>query len=168
MPTPAHRLALDACAHVRVLTEPTLAAALPGEDAQVLFGWLRGLSFVEQGPGGHFPHDLAREVLDADLRWRNPEEYRRLHHRTFREAGLPVPRLIQGARVEAGPASPIYAWMEQTTRTLLPLMERTGVATAVEVAVETLAERLREEAVARDAVLVPPPLIGAWARTGHC
>ena len=89
-------------------------------------------------------------------------------HRIFRQAGLPAPRLIQGARVEAGPASPIYAWLEQTTRTLLPLMERTGVATAAEVAVETLAERLREEAVARDAVLVPPPLIGAWARTGHC
>jgi hypothetical protein len=37
-------------------------------DAPLLFGWLRGLSFIEQGPEGVFPHDLAREVLDSDLR----------------------------------------------------------------------------------------------------
>lgn len=41
-------------------------------------------------------------------------------------------------------------------------MERTGVATAAEVDIETLADRVREETVARDAVLVPPPMIGAW------
>ena len=59
---------------------------------------------------------------------------------------------------------PVYAYVAQTTRTLLPLMERTGVATAAEVGVDTLAARLREEVVAADAVVVPPPLIGAWAR----
>ena len=54
--------------------------------------------------------------------------------------------------------------MEQVTRTLLPLMERTGLATAAEVGLDTLAARLREEVVAADATVVPPPLIGAWAR----
>ena len=49
-------------------------------------------------------------------------------------------------------------------RTLLPLMQQTGVATAEEVGVDTLAARLRDEAVAKKAVLVLPPLIGAWAR----
>ena len=43
-------------------------------------------------------------------------------------------------------------------------MERTGVASAAEVGVETLAARLRDEAVALDATLAPPPLIGAWTR----
>ena len=42
---------------------------------------LRSLSFVEQGPYGLDPHDLAREVLDADLRWRDREEYGGLHER---------------------------------------------------------------------------------------
>ena len=37
----------------------------------MLFEWLRGLSFVESGADGLFPHDLARDVLDADLRWRD-------------------------------------------------------------------------------------------------
>ena len=38
-----------------------------------LFDWLRDLSFVEAGPDGLFPHDLARDVIDRDLRWRDPE-----------------------------------------------------------------------------------------------
>jgi SAM-dependent methyltransferase len=83
--------------------------------------------------------------------------------RIFRGAGLPAPQTLQGARVESGPDSPVYAWVAQTTHTLLPLMERAGVATAA-VGLDTLADRLREEIVATDATVVPPPLIGAWAR----
>jgi hypothetical protein len=67
-----------------VTTEALLASALDGGDAHELFGWLRGLSFVEEGPYGLFPHDLAREVLDADLHWRNPEGYLELHRRVRR------------------------------------------------------------------------------------
>jgi ubiquinone/menaquinone biosynthesis C-methylase UbiE len=83
----------------------------------------------------------------------------------FQEAGLPAPQMILHARVERGPDSPIYALVAQTTRVMLPLMQRTGVATAEEVDVETLAERIREEALALDATLVTPPFIGAWTRT---
>jgi hypothetical protein len=39
------------------------------------------LSFMQAGPHGLFPHDLAREALIADLRWRNPDWYAELHHR---------------------------------------------------------------------------------------
>jgi hypothetical protein len=67
--------------------------------------------------------------------------------------------------VESGPDSPVYAYNAQTTRTLLPLMERTEVATSTEVGVDSLAARLREGLVAADATVVPPPLVGAWART---
>ena len=38
--------------------------------------------------------------------------------RIFRGAGLPAPQTLQGARVESGPDSPVYAWVAQTTRTL--------------------------------------------------
>jgi hypothetical protein len=84
LPGPRHRQALEVCAHIRVTTEALLASALDGGDAHELFGWLRGLSFVEEGPYGLFPHDLAREVLDADLHWRNPEGYLELHRRVRR------------------------------------------------------------------------------------
>jgi SAM-dependent methyltransferase len=82
----------------------------------------------------------------------------------FREAGLPAPQQILSARVEHGPASPIYAQVVGITRTLLPVMERTGLATAGEVGIDTLAERMRAEAVALDASLISPVFIGAWAR----
>ncbi len=82
----------------------------------------------------------------------------------FQEVGLPAPQMILHSRVERGPDSPIYNLAAQMTRVMLPLMQQTGVATAEEVGVETLAERMRAEAVALDATLVTPPWIGAWTR----
>jgi hypothetical protein len=84
VPSPSHRRALEVCARTRVTSETLLADVLGAADAPALFAWLRGLSFVEQGPEGLFPHDLAREVLDADLRWRDPEGFRDLHARVLR------------------------------------------------------------------------------------
>lgn len=81
LPSPQHRAALETAALVRRLTEPLLAAALDLPDTHDYFEWLRGLSFMEHGTGGLFPHDLAREALDADLRWRNPDWYTELHRR---------------------------------------------------------------------------------------
>ncbi|BAY26714.1 hypothetical protein NIES2100_65300 [Calothrix sp. NIES-2100] len=80
VPTPAHRMALQACAVVRLTTEALLTQILQLPDTHNLFEWLRGLSFIETGQLGLFPHDLAREVLIADLRWRNPDFYAQLHH----------------------------------------------------------------------------------------
>jgi hypothetical protein len=76
-----HRLALEACAQVRVLTEPLLARMLGRDDVAALFAWLRGLPVVEQGPAGLLPHDLAREALVADLRWRDARRDAELHAR---------------------------------------------------------------------------------------
>ena len=84
----------------------------------------------------------------------------------FREAGLPEPHMILGARVERGPHSRSYDQVTQITRTLLPMMQRTGVATAEAVGIETLASRIRDEAVALNATLVSPSLIGAWTQKG--
>ena len=78
-PSARHRLALDACAHARITTEDMLRAALGGDDAAELFGWLRTLSFVDERPEGAFPHDIARAALDADLRWRDRARYLELH-----------------------------------------------------------------------------------------
>ena len=73
------RAALEACAVVRLLTEPLLAELLEIPDAQPLFLWLNRLSFIEAGRYGLFPHDLVRAALIADLRWRNPERYAELN-----------------------------------------------------------------------------------------
>lgn len=76
--------ALEICAHAPVTTEALLVEALGAADGQLTFKWLRALSFIEQGPRGLFPHDLAREVLDSDLRWRNPDRYRQIHQQVRR------------------------------------------------------------------------------------
>jgi hypothetical protein len=81
VPSPAHRAALEACALVRLTTEPLLARMLQFPDAHELFEWLRGLSFIESERRGLFPHDLAREAVAADVRWRNPVWYGELHQR---------------------------------------------------------------------------------------
>jgi hypothetical protein len=84
VPGPAHRAALESCALVRVTTEALLKEMLDMPDVHELFEWLRGLSFIEVGREGLFPHDLAREALEADLRWRNPDWYAELHRRAGR------------------------------------------------------------------------------------
>ncbi|MFI8974973.1 ATP-binding protein [Nocardia asteroides] len=81
VPGPRHRAALEVCAHVRHTTEPLLRAALGESDCAEVFEWLRGLAIIERGPWGLAPHDIARDVLDADLRWRDPESYTDIHRR---------------------------------------------------------------------------------------
>lgn len=97
VPSGQHRLALHTCAIARVLTEPILREALGEPDVQAVFEWLRGLSFIEAGPFGLYPHDLAREVLDSDLRWRDPDAHAALHQRV---RGYLFRRLSEGQGVE--------------------------------------------------------------------
>ena len=77
----AELAALEAAAAVRVVTEALLADLLERDDAHGAFEWLRGLSFVEAGEDGLVLHDLARETLGADLRWRRPERFAALNRR---------------------------------------------------------------------------------------
>jgi hypothetical protein len=85
VPDERQRIVLAACAQARVTTEAILREVLgPDTDsgeAHERFAWLQDLSFIEAGPDGVFPHDLAREVLDADLRWRDVAEYTRIFRR---------------------------------------------------------------------------------------
>ncbi|MPY95273.1 MAG: AAA family ATPase [Acidimicrobiia bacterium] len=81
IPGRRHREALAVCARARSTTEDLLRAAMGGEDAHELLAWLRSRSFVEEGRYGVFPHDLARDVLDADFRWRDRTAYEDLHLR---------------------------------------------------------------------------------------
>jgi hypothetical protein len=78
VPSDQHRRALEACALARVSNEAMLREVLGAENVHETFAWLRELSFVETGPEGAYPHDLARDALDADLRWRDPDGYRQL------------------------------------------------------------------------------------------
>ena len=59
-----------------------------------------------------------------------------------------------------------YAWAADSLRSMLPLALQLGVATAEEVDIDTLADRLQAETVAHGGVIKTPDLVGAWTRLG--
>ncbi|MGW2836230.1 ATP-binding protein [Streptomyces sp. NPDC001493] len=78
-PSRAHQAALEVCAHAHVTTEPLLRAML-GDQGRELFAWLCAQPYVETAGTGVFPHDVVREALESDLRWRDPEGFEDLHN----------------------------------------------------------------------------------------
>jgi hypothetical protein len=57
-----------------------------------------------------------------------------------------------------------YEFIARTVRTLLPLIVRFGIASEAEVEIETLEERLAEEAGSLHASFIPVFFTAAWAR----
>ena len=83
---------------------------------------------------------------------------------SYLAAGLPVPTMREEAIVGGGPDFAGYAWLAGVARSLAPLMARLGIDGAQQLDLDTLAERLRDDAVAHGAVVWGPALIGAHAR----
>jgi hypothetical protein len=77
-PTPLHRRALEASARARTTTLSLLADVVDPLQAPMLFDWLDEQCYVNAGARGLSPHDLVRDVVDEDLRWRDPEGSREL------------------------------------------------------------------------------------------
>lgn len=82
----------------------------------------------------------------------------------FRTAGLPAPVLYVHAGIGAGPDHPLYSVIADLIRTLLPSLEKLGLATAADVDVETLTRRLSDEVAANNGTVVGPSLVGAASR----
>jgi SAM-dependent methyltransferase len=83
---------------------------------------------------------------------------------TFRGAGLSPFEPYAAARPVTGPHSAGYEVFAAVTRSLLPAIEKFGIATAAEVDIDTLAHRLRDATVAAHACWLSPVMVGAWAR----
>ena len=81
----------------------------------------------------------------------------------FRASGLD-PRLAATQRIESGANSIAYEFAAQTIASLIPTLEKLGVATPAEIDIDTLAARLRDSAVAGDHCIFMPRLVGAWAK----
>lgn len=82
----------------------------------------------------------------------------------FAAAGLPRPRLQFDTLIGGGTDFGGYQYTELTVRSLLPAIEAAGIATAAEIDVDTLAERLRAATIAADATITTVSLVAAWAR----
>ncbi|WP_433291479.1 ATP-binding protein [Actinoplanes sp. CA-030573] len=77
-PTDAHATGLATCAKAWLTTEDLLRATV-GADAGAVWEWLCRRPFITWGPRGLRPHELARDVLDAEFERRSPDRYRALH-----------------------------------------------------------------------------------------
>lgn len=78
-PSPAHQEALEVAAIARTTSEELLRHVLRDPTAApATFSWLEDLSCVVVRGDGLAPHGLVRDLLDADLRRRDPESYRRV------------------------------------------------------------------------------------------
>jgi hypothetical protein len=128
VPGPVHRTALESCALVRYTTETLLSHMVTMPEVHELFEWLRGLTFIESGALGLFPHDVAREVLVADLRWRNPDWYAELHHRA---RNYYAARLKQTHSQEQQRVLFDYVFLHRDNQMIRPFLEWQEAGTAV-------------------------------------
>jgi hypothetical protein len=94
-PSDAHMVGLATCAKAWLTTEDLLRATV-GAEAPAVFAWLRRRPFVVSRPRGLTPHDLTRDVLDAEFERRSPDRYRSLH-RVIHD------HVVEGIRATTGP-----------------------------------------------------------------
>jgi SAM-dependent methyltransferase len=115
-------------------------------------------------PEGTLWDQTGRRVIETFARAGTQLRMGRQLFAAFLAAGLPAPVMHEEALVGGGADFAGYAWLADVARSLAPLMRKLGVASAEELSLATLAARIREDAVARGAVVWSPPLIGAHAR----
>src|SRR5213594_2738489 len=85
----------------------------------------------------------------------------------FLAAGLPRPSMRVDALIGGGPQCPLYEILAELIQSLLPAMEKLKIASAAEVGIATLAQRMRDEVVALRGVVRSAGFIGAWSRKPH-
>jgi len=122
------------------------------------------MSQVSQVPASDLFMQARRWILEAFAAAGAKLDMGTKLYTTFLRAGLPAPNTIAATQVACGPTSPGYEYMVGVLRSLLPLIERSGVANVAEIGIDILAARLRDDAVANDRVIFLPRIVGAWAR----
>jgi ubiquinone/menaquinone biosynthesis C-methylase UbiE len=123
---------------------------------------------VSYWPRGYPDMPLMHAMLElASDFWRRVVPRANIGAQLFwlmQEAGLPPPECRVESVMDGGPYSPVYEWIAETVRSLLPRMEGLGMTTAAAVDIDTLAQRLRQEALEKRGAVIFFPLVGAFAR----
>jgi ubiquinone/menaquinone biosynthesis C-methylase UbiE len=85
-------------------------------------------------------------------------------YQTFREAGLPEPHLRMEAAIGGGEKAPVFVWAD-VLRSVIPTLERAGIATEAEIDPDTLEARLKTDLTATGGIMISIVVVGAWSRT---
>lgn len=126
--------------------EPWFSRAFSSPEAplfQKMLGWMH--------------QTVQKSGLDADIGIRLPSLYE--------SAGLPRPRLTFEMLVDCAAGFEIYDFCTDTVRSLLPRIVELGISTPDEICVDTLGQRLRDEASELETVIGVMPLVGAWSKS---
>lgn len=99
-------------------------------------------------------NQLAQWVYDVFQRSGAHGEIGLNLNRIFIEAGLPAPMLNISAPLGGGEKWAGYKYVTHSFQSLLPLLEKYEIATASEVGLDTLTERIRQEAITSKRPLV--------------
>jgi hypothetical protein len=68
------------------------------------------------------------------------------------------------ALVSGQEGSSVYKLLAEAVRTFVPTLEKLNIASAAEVQIDSLADRMRNEVVARRGVAMSYGLVGAWTK----
>lgn len=105
---------------------------------------------------GWFPEALrgsgARPELGLEL------------HSLFLDSGLPAPSLRVDAVISGAAENPVYELLAEALRSLVPTLLQLDIASAGDIQIDSLADRIRKEVVTRRAVAMSYGLVGAWAK----
>jgi 2-polyprenyl-3-methyl-5-hydroxy-6-metoxy-1,4-benzoquinol methylase len=121
------------------------------------------MSQISQTPASELFLQTRRWVLDAFVAGGAEVDMGTKLYSTFLRAGLPAPYMFATSLVMAGPYTQGYMQLVQVLRSLLPVVERSGIAKLEEIGIETLARRLIDDATANERVGFASRLIGAWS-----
>ncbi len=84
-------------------------------------------------------------------------------HAAYRAAGL-EPTLTAFTRVGNAREAAGFGFLAESVRSLMPMLEKLGIATPDEIGIGTLAQRLAAEAAATDPAIFYPRFVVAWAK----
>jgi hypothetical protein len=76
---------------------------------------------------------------------------------------LPEPTMRVDTLVSGEGASPVYKLVAEAVRSLVPTLEKLNIASAAQVKIESLADRMRKEVVAKRGIAMSYGVVGAWA-----
>lgn len=85
-------------------------------------------------------------------------------HSLFLDSGLPAPTMRIDTLVSGEVDSPVFKLVAEAVRSLAPTLEKSNIASASQVQIESLADRMRREVIANRGVAMSYGLVGAWAR----
>ena len=122
------------------------------------------MSASRQQPVGPAFSAAIQRIIGAFHAVGRPTEFGLELPRLYHAAGLPTPRMTLGGIPEFGGGAVAYTMLAEVTRTLLPVMECTGLVDPGQLDVSRLEEDMRTEGSALEATALPPLLVTAWSQ----